>query len=91
MTSVRWVTEKQGNRWIVTGVQLTFDRNLPSGTTIYIDLLNSNNEIKASGSETLESDLPSWNPVTISINTSSPVRANEIARIAISVVEGPSE
>ncbi|MEM0235158.1 hypothetical protein [Thermofilum sp.] len=86
VTSVSWVFQRHGNRWVVVGVSLTFDGDLPAGSTIYVDLLNSNDETIAYGSLTLSSNLPSGNSVTV--NTSPAVRAQDIAKIAISVA-GP--
>jgi len=86
VTSVSWVFQRQGNRWVVVGVSLTFDDDLPAGSTIYVDLLNSNDETVAYGSLTLSSNLPSGNSITV--NTSPAVRAQDIAKIAISVA-GP--
>jgi len=86
VTGVSWIIERQGNRWMVAGVSLRFDSDLPSGSTIYVELIDSGGNAIASGSLTLTSDLPSGQPVSVS--TSPSVRSQEIAKVAVSVA-GP--
>jgi len=87
VTGVSWVFQRQGNRWMVVGVRLTFSDDLPAGSTIYVELLDSNGDSIADGSLTLNEGLPRGQSVTV--DTSPPARAQDIAKIAISVA-GPS-
>lgn len=87
VSGVSWVLQRQGNRWMVVGVSLTFDEDLPAGSTIYIDLLDSSSNTIASGSKTLQSSLPKGQSTTVDISPA--VRAQDIAKIAISIA-GPS-
>lgn len=87
VSGVSWVLQRQGNRWMVVGVSLTFDQDLPAGSTIYIDLLDSSGNTIAYGSLTLSNSISKGQPVTVTTNPA--VLAQQIASIAISLA-GPS-
>jgi hypothetical protein len=53
---VIWVLDSN-NPDYVTGVKVSFDQALPSGTTIYVKVYDSSNNLIAQGSVTLGGDL----------------------------------
>jgi hypothetical protein len=80
--SYSWVLE--GTPVKVTGASLTFDEDLPSGTTIYLALLDDTDAVVASGSKVLTSELQEGQPTTV--NTSPSVEAAAVYKIAVTVV-----
>jgi hypothetical protein len=63
---------------------MTFDDDLPSGTKIYLALLDDADVVVASGSKTLTSELPEGQSITV--NTSPSVDAATIYKISVTVV-----
>jgi predicted NUDIX family NTP pyrophosphohydrolase len=80
--SYSWVLE--GTPVKVTGATMTFDDDLPSGTKIYLALLDDADVVVASGSKTLTSELPEGQSTTV--NTSPSVDAATIYKISVTVV-----
>lgn len=80
-----WVLE--GTPVKVTGASLSFDDDLPSGTTIYLVLLDDADTVVASGSKVLSQPLSKEQSTTVS--TSPGVDAAIVYKIAVTVVCPP--
>jgi hypothetical protein len=84
--SVSWVVSSDPPRKI-TGATLTFDQDLPTGTTIYVELyqhIGGDYNLVASGQVTLTEPLGQGSEVTITMD--SPQPAARIDKIAVTVV-----
>ena len=55
---VRHVFKVVNGRIVLDGVKVKFDKNLPAGTFIRIELRDSDDNVLASGEVTLDSELP---------------------------------
>ena len=84
--SVAWVMS-ESPPWKVVGVELTFDKDLPAGTGIFVEVyqkVGGDYQMVAYGSTTLDSDLEQGTPVTVYFN--SPQPASKLDKINVTVV-----
>jgi hypothetical protein len=84
VNNVDWILARVGNRWMVVGTNLSFDGNLTTGTTIYVELYDKSGTVISSGSQILTSELPA--NTFILVNVSPNVRANDIDSISVTIV-----
>ncbi|MCS7114059.1 MAG: hypothetical protein RMJ15_08310 [Nitrososphaerota archaeon] len=81
---VKWVLDKVGNRIMVTGAELSFNSDMPEGTSIYVELIDGTGNVIAHGQKTLMGDLPASNSTVIIFNIE--VRPRDVSSIAVTVV-----
>jgi hypothetical protein len=75
-----------GSPLTVSGVSLTFENDLAANTKIYVELLDSNNNVVANGNITLASFLPAGAPTIVS--TSPTVEAAGVTSVTVTLI-GP--
>jgi len=83
---VNWVVNTSDPRY-VTGVIITADHNLTVGSTVYVTLLDSNNNVITTASVTLTTNVTAGTPLP-QINFTQEVPINTIYRVAITAT-GP--
>lgn len=79
-----FVWQMSGTPVSVTGVSLKFDAIIPSGTTIYVYLMDSSDVILASGTSTLSAQLPIGTATTIT--TTPSIDASVVYNVRVTVV-----
>ncbi|ACS34629.1 hypothetical protein [Thermococcus gammatolerans] len=84
--NVNWILDS--NPDYVAGVTVSFDQNLDSGTTIYVKVYDSSENLIAQGSQTLNSALNSG--TAVEIHFSSSVEIKNMDKVAV-VLVGPQQ
>ena len=70
----------------ITGVEVSFDKDVSAGSTIYVKLYDNSSNLRAVGSYTPSVDLPM--DTALPINLPAQVQISQVENVAV-VVQGP--
>ena len=60
-------SKNNGNKLVISGIRVMFDKDLPAGSYIRVEIRDSDDNVFASGEKTLGSDLPAHTWTTIDV------------------------